>query len=109
MRSSHDNIQDFAGKAETVIQSLELTVKSGVPSNCVVYSFGFFTVSFYRDLLPFTLKLPQAILEASSFQDLEIISSLGIGKSLKAARVSLKLVRTVVLHNWRIDELLSSE
>ncbi|NXP87191.1 RIN3 protein, partial [Passerina amoena] len=31
-----------------------------------------------RDLLPFTLKLPQAILEASSFQDLEIISSLGI-------------------------------
>ncbi|OXB68026.1 hypothetical protein ASZ78_014711, partial [Callipepla squamata] len=30
------------------------------------------------DLLPFTLKLPQAILEASSFQDLEIISSLGI-------------------------------
>ncbi|NXT93577.1 RIN3 protein, partial [Anhinga rufa] len=38
----------------------------------------FHCVSFYRDLLPFTLKLPQAILEASSFQDLEIISSLGI-------------------------------
>ncbi|NXX62893.1 RIN3 protein, partial [Scopus umbretta] len=38
----------------------------------------FHCVSVHRDLLPFTLKLPQAILEASSFQDLEIISSLGI-------------------------------
>ncbi|NXS08302.1 RIN3 protein, partial [Neodrepanis coruscans] len=38
----------------------------------------FHCVSFYRDLLPFTLKLPQAILEASTFQDLETISSLGI-------------------------------
>lgn len=57
----------------------------------------FFTVFlFYRDLLPFTLKLPQAILEANSFQDLEIISSLGIGKSLKAARVSVRLVRIMV-------------
>lgn len=56
----------------------------------------FHSVSFYRDLLPFTLKLPQAILEASSFQDLEIISSLGIGKSLKAVRFSVGLVRTMV-------------
>lgn len=56
----------------------------------------FFIVCFYRDLLPFTLKLPQAILEASSFQDLEIISSLGIGKSLKTVRFSLGLVRTMV-------------
>lgn len=47
-------------------------------------------------MLPFTLKLPQAIIEASNFQDLEIISSLGIGKSLRAARVSLTLVRTIV-------------
>jgi len=47
-------------------------------------------------LLPFTLKLPQAILEARSFQDLEIISSLGIGKSLKAAQVSLRLVKTAM-------------
>ncbi|NWY43040.1 RIN3 protein, partial [Sylvia atricapilla] len=54
-------------------------VKSGVPNNCGGYSFAlFYCVCFYRDLLPFTLKLPQAILEASSFQDLEIISSLGI-------------------------------
>lgn len=72
-------------------------VNYGVPSNCGVYSFISFSLFlFYRDLLPFTLKLPQAILEANSFQDLEIISSLGIGKSLKALRVSLRLVRTTV-------------
>lgn len=34
-----------------------------------------------RDLLPFTLRLPQAILEASSFPDLDTISKLGLGKS----------------------------
>ncbi|XP_019374186.1 PREDICTED: ras and Rab interactor 3 isoform X1 [Gavialis gangeticus] len=48
----------------------------------LVFEDVFKLVAFYcvsRDLLPFTLKLPQAILEASSFQDLEIISSLGIG------------------------------
>ncbi|NWU75677.1 RIN3 protein, partial [Onychorhynchus coronatus] len=47
----------------------------------LVFEDVFKLVAFYcvsRDLLPFTLKLPQAILEARSFQDLEIISSLGI-------------------------------
>uniref|UniRef100_A0A8B9QV40 Ras and Rab interactor 3 n=1 Tax=Apteryx owenii TaxID=8824 RepID=A0A8B9QV40_APTOW len=47
----------------------------------LVFEDVFKLVAFYcvsRDLLPFTLKLPQAILEASSFQDLEIVSSLGI-------------------------------
>ncbi|XP_030905340.2 ras and Rab interactor 3 [Melopsittacus undulatus] len=47
----------------------------------LVFEDIFKLVAFYcvsRDLLPFTLKLPQAILEASSFQDLEIISSLGL-------------------------------
>ncbi|NXX76687.1 RIN3 protein, partial [Urocolius indicus] len=46
----------------------------------LVFEDVFKLVAFYcvsRDLLPFTLKLPQAILEASTFQDLEIISSLG--------------------------------
>nr|XP_056707812.1 ras and Rab interactor 3 [Euleptes europaea] len=38
---------------------------------------AFFCVS--RDLLPFTLRLPQAILEARSLTDLEAISSLGTG------------------------------
>lgn len=36
---------------------------------------------FHRDLLPFTLRLPQAILEASSLSDLKTISNLGLGKS----------------------------
>ncbi|NXS89712.1 RIN3 protein, partial [Erpornis zantholeuca] len=47
----------------------------------LVFEDVFKLVAFYcvsRDLLPFTLKLPQAILEANSFQDLETISSLGI-------------------------------
>ncbi|PKU39593.1 ras and rab interactor 3 [Limosa lapponica baueri] len=47
----------------------------------LVFEDVFKLVAFYcvsRDLLPFTLKLPQAIIEASNFQDLEIISSLGI-------------------------------
>ncbi|NWI48882.1 RIN3 protein, partial [Calyptomena viridis] len=47
----------------------------------LVFEDVFKLVAFYcvsRDLLPFTLKLPQAILEASSFQDLETISGLGI-------------------------------
>ncbi|NWV28806.1 RIN3 protein, partial [Origma solitaria] len=47
----------------------------------LVFEDVFKLIAFYcvsRDLLPFTLKLPQAILEASCFQDLEIISSLGI-------------------------------
>lgn len=34
----------------------------------------------HRDLLPFPLRLPQAILEASSFADLKSISNLGLGK-----------------------------
>ncbi|NXT56901.1 RIN3 protein, partial [Pluvianellus socialis] len=47
----------------------------------LVFEDVFKLVAFYcvsRDLLPFPLKLPQAILEASNFQELEIISSLGI-------------------------------
>ncbi|KFQ80862.1 Ras and Rab interactor 3, partial [Phaethon lepturus] len=63
----------------------------------LVFEDVFKLVAFYcvsRDLLPFTLKLPQAILEASSFQDLEIISSLGIdfwGSSLNHRRIGEEL------------------
>lgn len=39
------------------------------------------TWCLHRDLLPFTLRLPRAILEARSSTDLEIISNLGLGKS----------------------------
>ncbi|XP_062974555.1 ras and Rab interactor 3 [Elgaria multicarinata webbii] len=48
----------------------------------LVFEDIFKLVAFYcvsRDLLPFTLRLPQAILEANSVTDLEIISTLGIG------------------------------
>ncbi|XP_053125626.1 ras and Rab interactor 3 [Hemicordylus capensis] len=48
----------------------------------LVFEDIFRLVAFYcvsRDLLPFTLRLPQAILEANTITDLEIISNLGIG------------------------------
>uniref|UniRef100_A0A8C5ULH7 Ras and Rab interactor 3 n=1 Tax=Microcebus murinus TaxID=30608 RepID=A0A8C5ULH7_MICMU len=48
----------------------------------LVFEDIFRLIAFYcvsRDLLPFTLRLPQAILEASSFTDLETISNLGLG------------------------------
>ncbi|XP_060118374.1 ras and Rab interactor 3 [Heteronotia binoei] len=48
----------------------------------LVFGDIFKLVAFYcvsRDLLPFTLRLPRAILEARSLTDLEAISSLGTG------------------------------
>ncbi|XP_049755443.1 ras and Rab interactor 3 [Elephas maximus indicus] len=48
----------------------------------LVFEDIFKLIAFYcvsRDLLPFTLRLPQAILEARSFTDLETISNLGLG------------------------------
>ncbi|XP_006879271.1 PREDICTED: ras and Rab interactor 3 [Elephantulus edwardii] len=48
----------------------------------LVFEDIFRLVAFYcvsRDLLPFTLRLPPAILEARSFTDLQTISNLGLG------------------------------
>ncbi|NWR74909.1 RIN3 protein, partial [Centropus unirufus] len=67
------SVLEYNIKEEKSIMYLEGSV--------LVFEDVFKLVAFYcvsRDLLPFTLKLPQAILEANSFQDLEIISSLGI-------------------------------
>ncbi|NWX13373.1 RIN3 protein, partial [Aegotheles bennettii] len=67
------NVLEYNIKEEKSILYLEGSV--------LVFEDVFKLVAFYcvsRDLLPFTLKLPQAILEASSSQDLETISSLGI-------------------------------
>uniref|UniRef100_A0ABM5FBB3 Ras and Rab interactor 3 n=1 Tax=Pogona vitticeps TaxID=103695 RepID=A0ABM5FBB3_9SAUR len=66
---------------------LEYTIKKEksllyLEGSLLVFEDIFRLVAFYcvsRDLLPFTLRLPQAILEARSVTDLEIISSLGIG------------------------------
>uniref|UniRef100_G3TNZ6 Ras and Rab interactor 3 n=1 Tax=Loxodonta africana TaxID=9785 RepID=G3TNZ6_LOXAF len=55
----------------------------------LVFEDIFKLIAFYcvsRDLLPFTLRLPQAILEARSFTDLETISNLGLGKSSLRAK-----------------------
>ncbi|XP_021100476.1 ras and Rab interactor 3 [Heterocephalus glaber] len=66
---------------------LEYTIKEEksilyLEGSVLVFEDIFKLIAFYcvsRDLLPFTLRLPQAILEASSFTDLETISNLGLG------------------------------
>uniref|UniRef100_A0A8D0H2C3 Ras and Rab interactor 3 n=1 Tax=Sphenodon punctatus TaxID=8508 RepID=A0A8D0H2C3_SPHPU len=70
-------VQEYNIKEEKSLLYLEGSV--------LVFEDIFKLVAFYcvsRDLLPFTLRLPQAILEANSSPDLETISGLGIGKSL---------------------------
>ncbi|NXC40294.1 RIN3 protein, partial [Penelope pileata] len=73
VQSEAPSVLEYNIKEEKSILYLEGSV--------LVFEDVFKLIAFYcvsRDLLPFTLKLPQAILEASSFQELEIISSLGI-------------------------------
>uniref|UniRef100_A0A8D2AWP1 Ras and Rab interactor 3 n=1 Tax=Sciurus vulgaris TaxID=55149 RepID=A0A8D2AWP1_SCIVU len=68
-------------------QVLEYTIKEEksllyLEGSVLVFEDIFRLIAFYcvsRDLLPFPLRLPQAILEASSFTDLETISNLGLG------------------------------
>ncbi|XP_036171738.1 ras and Rab interactor 3 isoform X4 [Myotis myotis] len=84
-----------AGSSEV----LEYTVKEEksilyLEGSVLVFEDIFRLIAFYcvsRDLLPFTLRLPQAILEASSFTDLKTIANLGLGfwdSSLNPRRVA---------------------
>ncbi|KAM7154544.1 ras and Rab interactor 3 isoform 2-T2 [Molossus nigricans] len=71
---SSSKVLEYTIKEEKSILYLEGSV--------LVFEDIFRLIAFYcvsRDLLPFTLRLPQAILEASSFTDLKTISSLGLG------------------------------
>uniref|UniRef100_A0A8C8RXP6 Ras and Rab interactor 3 n=1 Tax=Pelusios castaneus TaxID=367368 RepID=A0A8C8RXP6_9SAUR len=73
-QNAASDVQEYNIKEEKSLLYLEGSV--------LVFEDIFKLVAFYcvsRDLLPFTLRLPQAILEASGFTDLETISSLGIG------------------------------
>lgn len=68
------DVLEYAIKEEKSILYLEGSV--------LVFEDIFRLVAFYcvsRDLLPFTLRLPAAILEASSCSELETVSSLGLG------------------------------
>ncbi|XP_037687956.1 ras and Rab interactor 3 isoform X3 [Choloepus didactylus] len=77
----------FPSLNESWPQVLEYTIKEEksilyLEGSVLVFEDIFRLIAFYcvsRDLLPFTLRLPQAILEASSFSDLEAISNLGLG------------------------------
>ncbi|XP_046296574.1 ras and Rab interactor 3 isoform X2 [Marmota monax] len=77
----------FPSLSDSSSEVLEYTIKEEksllyLEGSVLVFEDIFRLVAFYcvsRDLLPFTLRLPQAILEASSFTDLETISNLGLG------------------------------
>ncbi|ELW55811.1 Ras and Rab interactor 3, partial [Tupaia chinensis] len=77
----------FPSRSENAAEVLEYTIKEEksilyLEGSVLVFEDIFRLIAFYcvsRDLLPFTLRLPQAILEASSFTDLETISNLGLG------------------------------
>ncbi|XP_058423560.1 ras and Rab interactor 3 [Diceros bicornis minor] len=74
LNESSSKVLEYAIKEEKSILYLEGSV--------LVFEDIFRLIAFYcvsRDLLPFTLRLPRAILEASSFTDLETISNLGLG------------------------------
>ncbi|KAM5178600.1 ras and Rab interactor 3 isoform 1-T1 [Callospermophilus lateralis] len=74
LSNSSSEVLEYTIKEEKSLLYLEGSV--------LVFEDIFRLVAFYcvsRDLLPFTLRLPQAILEASSFTDLETISNLGLG------------------------------
>uniref|UniRef100_A0A8D0Y889 Ras and Rab interactor 3 n=1 Tax=Sus scrofa TaxID=9823 RepID=A0A8D0Y889_PIG len=74
LNESSSEVLEYTIKEEKSILYLEGSV--------LVFEDIFRLIAFYcvsRDLLPFTLRLPQAILEASSFPDLDTISKLGLG------------------------------
>ncbi|XP_043836246.1 ras and Rab interactor 3 [Dromiciops gliroides] len=77
----------FPSLNETLSHVLEYNIKEEksilyLEGSVLVFEDIFKLIAFYcvsRDLLPFTLRLPQAILEANNFKELETISNLGIG------------------------------
>uniref|UniRef100_A0A2K5DI95 Ras and Rab interactor 3 n=1 Tax=Aotus nancymaae TaxID=37293 RepID=A0A2K5DI95_AOTNA len=77
----------FPSLNESSAEVLEYTIKEEksilyLEGSVLVFEDIFRLIAFYcvsRDLLPFTLRLPQAILEASSYTDLETIANLGLG------------------------------
>uniref|UniRef100_A0A8C9AX33 Ras and Rab interactor 3 n=1 Tax=Phocoena sinus TaxID=42100 RepID=A0A8C9AX33_PHOSS len=77
----------FPSPNESSSAVLEYTIKEEksilyLEGSVLVFEDIFRLIAFYcvsRDLLPFKLRLPQAILEASSFTDLKTISNLGLG------------------------------
>ncbi|XP_074145752.1 ras and Rab interactor 3 [Sminthopsis crassicaudata] len=74
LNESLSDVLEYSIKEEKSILYLEGSV--------LVFEDIFKLIAFYcvsRDLLPFTLRLPQAILEANNFKELETISNLGLG------------------------------
>uniref|UniRef100_A0A8C0QQT0 Ras and Rab interactor 3 n=1 Tax=Chelonoidis abingdonii TaxID=106734 RepID=A0A8C0QQT0_CHEAB len=113
-QNAASDVQEYNIKEEKSLLYLEGSV--------LVFEDIFKLVAFYcvsRDLLPFTLRLPQAILEANSFADLETIASLGIGfwdSSLNHRRtgggisqpVKDSALRTAQMNNLRSSQQFAS-
>ncbi|MBN3298765.1 RIN3 protein, partial [Amia calva] len=71
-RAGEPHVQDVLIKEEKTLLYLEGSV--------LVFDDIFKLIAFYcvsRDVLPFTLKLPQVIIEATKYEDMEMISNLG--------------------------------
>ncbi|XP_069853798.1 ras and Rab interactor 3-like isoform X1 [Dipodomys merriami] len=77
----------FHCRNDSSSEVLEYTIREErsilyVEGSVLVFEDIFRLIAFYcvsRDLLPFTLRLPQAILDSRSLSDLETISKLGLG------------------------------
>nr|KAF6287299.1 Ras and Rab interactor 3 [Pipistrellus kuhlii] len=77
----------FPSRNGSSSEVLEYTIREEksilyLEGSVLVFEDIFRLIAFYcvsRDLLPFTLRLPPAILEASSFTDLKTIANLGLG------------------------------
>ncbi|XP_049319950.1 ras and Rab interactor 3 [Astyanax mexicanus] len=71
-------------QGESQVQELNIKEEKSLlylEGSVLVFDNIFKLIAFYcvsRDILPFTLKLPQAILWASKYEDMEVISTLGI-------------------------------
>ncbi|KAK1793074.1 hypothetical protein P4O66_011481 [Electrophorus voltai] len=66
-------VQELHVKEEKALLYLEGSV--------LVFDNIFKLIAFYcvsRDILPFTLKLPEAIIQATKYEDMEVISTLGL-------------------------------
>ncbi|TSO67440.1 Ras and Rab interactor 3 [Bagarius yarrelli] len=112
-QESVPQVQDYSVKEERAMLYLE--------GSALVFDNIFKLVAFYcvsRDVLPFILKLPLAIIKAIKYEDMEVISALGVefwGSELNnhTREVSSKFADCNISsgndHHWYINPILIEE